>query len=91
MCAIKKTLLAGIAVLFLATGTAHAGAAFTCDNMKIFGTYKIDRETQPPEGQYTITIPAGELSRRYHVMRRDRKTGEIMVNGKKCQWEEWGE
>jgi hypothetical protein len=87
----KAALLAGIAALSLAIGTAHAehdeerGTEYDCSSNFDKVWWRMYRETYGVAGR-TITIhSAKDRTGRFPIVRFDVKTDTLTLNGKRCR------
>jgi hypothetical protein len=90
----KKLLLAGIAVLFLATGAAHAAEGdFNCDRLPKYylgGHFSTEKTTKDATFTFVVgfsnnrerQLPGEEMVIRYNM-----RTGKLWINGNQCKWD----
>jgi hypothetical protein len=90
----SHTILAGVAVLFLATGTASAAEGdFNCDRLPKYylgGHFSKERTTK--DATLTFEVGFSDNQERYLpsdelVIRYNFRTGKLWVNGKQCKWD----
>jgi hypothetical protein len=80
----KKTLLTGIAVLFLATGTAHAIEYDCGDNTTVRIVQDYDKIVHGPTTTTTL-IRIESTKKRQPVVHYDIKKEKLTINGKRCK------
>jgi hypothetical protein len=86
--------LAGIAVLLLATETAHAAEGdFNCDRLPKYylgGRFSAEKTTKDVQFTFEVgfsnnqerSLPGEEMVIRYNM-----RTGKLWINGKRCKWD----
>jgi hypothetical protein len=88
MSPMRKVLLAGIAALFLATGTAHAqqieGYA-RCGNHIVGTGNGPESENEKEFSELWAFVRWKKLPRKF-TLQYDRKTNKLTLNGKRCVW-----
>jgi len=84
----KKTLLTGIAVLFLATGTAHA-IEYECGaNTTVYVQKGTLHVTHEPTTEASVVIRVETSSsngKRWPIVRYDIEKEKLTVNGQRCK------